>query len=582
MKAYQLKITIKDSHPPIWRRLIVPSGLSFSQLTLVINTAFGWCGYHMSNYSFHQLKLDLDDDYDEEDSWAVFDHEILDAARHIIDDFFGLVKSFTYTYDFGDDWRHQVQIEKVIKDYEYNYPQVIKYKGDTPYEDCGGIWGYYELRDILSNPGSPEYEAMKEWTDAQFDNSYDMEYVNSELERMRLIPTQAAPMSRTELYERYFSGQADFYTIVPVSEEENEEFPDNKEALKERADSALDSWGLERNVPAGQPAGSFQAEPRSIVVLGNWLGKDHKDKISRLAREKGFLCSFYNFEQEEGAKAALAKAEVVFGHAPETAASSRTLKWLCLPSAGADIFLRPGALLSPNLILTNSSGAYGTTMAEHMIMQTLMLLRRMPEFQEGMRERGWPRPRAQASIKDSRVTVLGAGDIGCCFARRVRAFEPRSIIAVNLSGKSRMPVFDQVLPWTSLDQVLPETDILAMSLPSTAQTRGILNAHRISLLPETAYIINVGRGDAIDEAALVKALNEGRLAGAALDVMQHEPLPKDDPLWEAKNILLTPHVAGNMTINFTKDRAVDMFCEDLKNYSRGWPLLHTVNKKLGY
>ena len=321
---------------------------------------------------------------------------------------------------------------------------------------------------------------------------------------------------------------------------------------------------------------------RSIVVLGNWMDDRHREMILATAGRLGFTCSFFDNESEAGKAGALDRAEVIFGNAPQTAASSVTLKWLCLPSAGADLYTRPGAIRSDSLILTNSSGAYGVGMAEHMIMQILMLIRRMPEFQEGIRERGWPRPRQQASVKDIRITVMGTGDIGSAFARRIRAFEPARIVGFNRSGKCEEAAFDRVVTGDDLDRVLPETDILAMCLPSTPETIGVLSAERIGLLPETAYVINVGRGDAIDEAALIKALNEGRLAGAALDVMCHEPLPEDDPLWETKNLILTPHVAGNMTIPCTKDRLAEMFCEDLENYGTGRPMVRRVDRKRGY
>ena len=226
MKAYQLKITIKDSHPPIWRRIIVPAGLSFSQLTLVLNTSMGWCGYHLSSYTFGQLMVRLDDDYDVDDGWGFSEYEVLDSANYIIDEFFEQVKSFTYVYDFGDDWRHQVQIENVIYDYDKKYPQVIKYKGETQYEDCGGIWGYYELLETLKNPDSPEYDEMKEWTEGHFSLEYDIDFVNRELRKMELTKKNAKPMSRSELYEDYFAGKTKFKTIVPPEDRDGDRFMD--------------------------------------------------------------------------------------------------------------------------------------------------------------------------------------------------------------------------------------------------------------------------------------------------------------------------------------------------------------------
>ena len=217
-----------------------------------------------------------------------------------------------------------------------------------------------------------------------------------------------------------------------------------------------------------------------------------------------------------------------------------------------------------------------------MIAVSLVMMRRLDEFLSETREGKWLMQRAQKSLKDCRITVLGTGDIGTNFAKRARAFEPASITGVCRSGKSRETVYDRVLPVSALDTILPETDLLAMSLPATPETCGILSRERISLLPEGAYIVNVGRGSAIDEDALADSLENGHLAGAALDVFQTEPLPKDSRLWKTKNLLITPHVAGNLTLAYTKDKNVAMFLEDLRNFCAGKPLHYLVDKKLGY
>ena len=130
--------------------------------------------------------------------------------------------------------------------------------------------------------------------------------------------------------------------------------------------------------------------------------------------------------------------------------------------------------------------------------------------------------------------------------------------------------------------MLPETKILVMALPSTPETENILSRERIALLPPEAYVINVGRGTALDQDALTEALNSRRLAGAALDVMVPEPLPPDHPLWNARNLILTPHVSGNMTLGYTCDVNVEMFCRDLANYAAGRSLVNLVDRTLGY
>ena len=235
---------------------------------------------------------------------------------------------------------------------------------------------------------------------------------------------------------------------------------------------------------------------------------------------------------------------------------------------------------NPDCLLTNSN-VYGVTIAEHVVMVTLMLLRRMPEYEAIVREHSWSNQLPIRSIRDNEFTILGTGDIGRNVAERLRGMGAAKIIGLSRSGRPH-PAFDEVYPISALDEVLPRTKILVMALPGTPETVHILNRERIALLPADAYVINVGRGTAVDQAALADALNAGKLAGAALDVMDPEPLPKDDPLWDAKNLILTPHVSGNMTLGYTCDRNVDLFCEDLRNYAAGRPLAGLVDRTRGY
>ena len=212
----------------------------------------------------------------------------------------------------------------------------------------------------------------------------------------------------------------------------------------------------------------------------------------------------------------------------------------------------------------------------------VMLLRQMQPIGEAVRRREWLPPLPMRSICGANITVLGTGDIGTTFARRAKAMGARRICGVRRTLKGADPAFDRVMTMAELNTVLPDTDILVMALPSTSETAGVLNRERIALLPPHAVVVNVGRGTAVDQEALAEALNAGRIAGAALDVFVPEPLPKESPLWETKNLLITPHVAGNMSLGYTRDRDVEMFCEDLDNFVAGRPLAHLVNRKLGY
>lgn len=317
-----------------------------------------------------------------------------------------------------------------------------------------------------------------------------------------------------------------------------------------------------------------------VLVINSQLEQKHFDLISSTAERLGAKVAFYKTEAE------IPKcdfdADIIYGFAPSIVKTSKTLKWLCVPWAGVDSLMVPGYFANEECLLTNSAGAYGVSIAEHMIAMALIMMRRLNEFLEETGNGLWFSPRPQKSLKDCRITVLGTGDIGTTFAKRVKAFEPADIIGVCRSGKSEAAVYDKVLPVSELDSVLPETDLLAMSLPATEETKGILSRPKIELLPEGAYIINVGRGSAIDENALADNLDNGHLAGAALDVFQTEPLPQGDRLWHTKNLLITPHVAGNMTLPYTKQKNVEMFLEDLNNFIEGKPLKYLVDRKLGY
>lgn len=215
MKAYQMKIAIKDSHPPIWRRFIAPAGLSFSQLGIVLNEVMGWSGGHLNSFEFYYLGIQLEE---EPENFGFGDYETEDAAQNMIEPYLDSEEWFTYVYDFGDDWQHRVTVEKVLDDYEYNYPMVLKFKGETPYEDCGGIYGYYNLLEILKNPSHPEYQDMKEWTDEHFTQKYDMDAVNARLKKLYLSEEKSKPMTQDQIYDEILTQGKPFKQIQGKTE----------------------------------------------------------------------------------------------------------------------------------------------------------------------------------------------------------------------------------------------------------------------------------------------------------------------------------------------------------------------------
>ena len=321
---------------------------------------------------------------------------------------------------------------------------------------------------------------------------------------------------------------------------------------------------------------------RTICICQEFLTEAHRAQIRDTAEKLGFTPRFFSLDQFQEAKACLQDSEILYAHDPELLrAAPATLKWYCCSYAGVDPYCRdPSLFANPDCLLTNSN-CYGVTIAEHVVMVLLMLLRRMPAYEEIVRNRGWENQLPIQSIRGGDFTILGTGNIGVNVAERLRGMGAAKITGLSRGGRAQAG-FDEVLPISRLDQVLPRTRNLIMALPGTAETVHILNRERIALLPEGAFVVNVGRGTAIEQEPLVEALNAGRLGGAALDVMDPEPLPEDHPLWSAKNIILTPHVSGNMTLGYTRDRNVEMFCEDLQNYAAGRPLNGLVDRKAGY
>lgn len=215
MKAYQLKITIKDSHPPIWRRLVIPAGYTFSQLTIIINTAMGWDVAHLSQFIFgSRLFTTYIEDFPEEDFMDSFNYRTLDAASTRVDDWIENNKSFLYVYDMGDNWEHKVTLEDIISDYPYKFPILLKAVGACPWEDCGGMSGYYHMLEVMENPEDEEYNDIMEWTGGTKPEMIDGDLVNEMFRDMRLSTRKHLPMTVLEIIEKLAKGKTAFYSIV--------------------------------------------------------------------------------------------------------------------------------------------------------------------------------------------------------------------------------------------------------------------------------------------------------------------------------------------------------------------------------
>ena len=183
-KSYIIKVTIKNTHPPVWRRLQIPAGITFHELNAIIQLAFNWSGYHLYSFEIGNLLIEIPDDiYDD------FDYKVINSKRTKVDKYFDKIEKLEYTYDFGDNWIHDIQIENVVESEEkLKNPVCLKAKMASLPEDCGGPWGYEDLLDVINNPKDERYKDMKDWLEQGYsvwydDRTYvDLNRINRELE----------------------------------------------------------------------------------------------------------------------------------------------------------------------------------------------------------------------------------------------------------------------------------------------------------------------------------------------------------------------------------------------------------------
>jgi phosphoglycerate dehydrogenase-like enzyme len=275
----------------------------------------------------------------------------------------------------------------------------------------------------------------------------------------------------------------------------------------------------------------------------------------------------------------VASAEILVGwNIPrEAVRRDADLKWIHSTAAGVDQLLYP-EIRQRGIILTASMGIHHQ-LVEHIFAFLLALERRLHVAMRLQLQRKWDRARTVGDeLAGKTLGILGLGTIGQQLVRKAQAFDMRVI------GTKRTPTpipgVDRVLPPDGLPQVLRESDAVVVALPLTPQTRGLIGERELQMMKPTAWFINVGRGPIVHEAALIQALRAGGIAGAALDVFEHEPLRSDSPLYDLENVILTPHVSGASPRYM--DRAVPLFCENLARYLRGAPLRNLVDPERGY
>jgi phosphoglycerate dehydrogenase-like enzyme len=289
----------------------------------------------------------------------------------------------------------------------------------------------------------------------------------------------------------------------------------------------------------------------------------------------------------EGAEEHIRDCEILFAFAlrPEQFRLAQNLHWVHTPTAAVHQLLFP-ELVNSDVILSNAREVHGPVVAELVIAVMFALAKKIPQAVRLQQKHAWgksaiwndgPRPR---EIAGATVGLIGVGGIGRTVARMASALGMRVIAVRERPEKEKPQGVEAVYAPAQIDELLSQSDFVVVAAPLTETSRGLINADRLAAMRPDAYLINVGRGPHVDEAALADALRNRRIAGAALDVFDQEPLPAESPLWDLENLLITPHT-GSLTEKLWQ-RHYQVFSENLRRYLGSEPLLFVVDKRKGY
>lgn len=317
---------------------------------------------------------------------------------------------------------------------------------------------------------------------------------------------------------------------------------------------------------------SFQFSPQSLTVL-------------REAAQGDVLC----FTRTEEFQQRLQEAEILCSYwLPQNWRElAPNLRWLQAAGAGVD-GLRPSGILEPEsgVQVTTAVGIHATIISEYVFASMLMFNRSWPEMVRLQDRHIWPRSAnwynlGGRELADQTLGIVGLGHIGRRIAQLARAFGMR-VLATRRSWDEQAsdPDVDQGYPLLHLHEMLSQCDYIVIAVPLTAQTEGIIGEAELKVMRKHAYLVNIARGRVIDEQALIRALQEGGIGGAGLDVADQEPLPPDSPLFSLPNVILTPHISG-LSVNYDK-RLTALFAENLRRYRAGQPLRNLYDPVLGY
>jgi phosphoglycerate dehydrogenase-like enzyme len=287
-----------------------------------------------------------------------------------------------------------------------------------------------------------------------------------------------------------------------------------------------------------------------------------------------------------GMAEAVAGADVLIGLCtPDIVARGTSLKWIQLLNAGADSCATIPAVAERGILVTNLQRIQGPHMAEHAIALLLSLARALPQYgteqAAGAFTRGFRETRAERpiEIEGKTLLVVGLGGIGTEVAKRAYGLGMH-VIATRNSARGGPDYVEYVGLADEYRSLAARADAVVNATPLTPQTRGMFDAEFFAAMKDDAFFINIGRGESVVTADLVQALTSGTIGGAGLDVTDPEPLPPGHPLWNMRNVIVTPHIATSS--DFRSDRTVTLVVENVRRYIRGDPMLSVVDLAAGY
>jgi phosphoglycerate dehydrogenase-like enzyme len=294
-----------------------------------------------------------------------------------------------------------------------------------------------------------------------------------------------------------------------------------------------------------------------------------------------------NLDDYDAIDAEITDAEIAMGWSfrPEQIVAAKKLRWVHSTAAAVHTLMFP-ELIGSDIILTNARDVHGPVVAEHVMALIFALAKKIPQAvrMQGKHVWGqrdiWEAKLHAREIARATLGLIGLGTIGSEVARHASALEMRVIAARENPGKEMPAGVQHVFSSAQLEKLLVQSDFVVLCAPVTPGTRNLISAERLAQMKSDAYLINVGRGELIDERALADTLRNHNIGGAALDVFEKEPLPADSPLWDLDNLLITPHTAGLSDKMWERHYA--LFAENFRRYLNGKPLLGVVDKHAGY